>query len=139
MISKFERCQERQIPLCCSGATAIGYANPSVQPGTHQGGSDDVPANRYDLLCIEGIVRALRVFLGEADAPVYRVVEASDDEVSPVDRDGTGAIDRRARSLRCGREERQMTMKRGYHCFHFALEQKRVLTGLWSSVARRPA
>lgn len=25
----------------------------------------DIPANRYDLLCIEGLARALRVFLGE--------------------------------------------------------------------------
>ncbi|CAN0350755.1 unnamed protein product, partial [Ectocarpus sp. 8 AP-2014] len=24
----------------------------------------DIPANRYDLLCIEGLARALRVFLG---------------------------------------------------------------------------
>jgi len=32
----------------------------------------DVPANRYDLLCIEGLSRALRIFLGDADAPTYR-------------------------------------------------------------------
>lgn len=30
----------------------------------------DVPANRYDLLCIEGIARALRVFLGQIPPPV---------------------------------------------------------------------
>ena len=35
----------------------------------------DVPANRYDLLCIEGIARALRIFLGAQEAPVYRCVE----------------------------------------------------------------
>lgn len=34
----------------------------------------DVPANRYDLLCVEGLSRALRVFLGDMDAPVYRFV-----------------------------------------------------------------
>eukprot|EP00934_Nitzschia_sp_Nitz4_P003455 Nitzschia sp. Nitz4//scaffold45_size130396//61873//63798//NITZ4_003450-RA/size130396-processed-gene-0.187-mRNA-1//1//CDS//3329552401//3445//frame0 len=34
----------------------------------------DVPANRYDLLCIEGLSRALRIFLGDQDAPVYQVV-----------------------------------------------------------------
>uniref|UniRef100_A0A7S2S3U2 phenylalanine--tRNA ligase n=1 Tax=Eucampia antarctica TaxID=49252 RepID=A0A7S2S3U2_9STRA len=35
----------------------------------------DVPANRYDLLCIEGLVRALRIFLGEyGETPSYHVV-----------------------------------------------------------------
>lgn len=29
---------------------------------------------RYDLLCIEGISRALRVFLGKAESPPYRLV-----------------------------------------------------------------
>ncbi|CAM9719977.1 unnamed protein product [Ectocarpus sp. 6 AP-2014] len=35
----------------------------------------DIPANRYDLLCIEGLARALRVFLGKEDSPVFRTVE----------------------------------------------------------------
>lgn len=34
----------------------------------------DVPANRYDLLCVEGIARALRVFLQKERPPVYRLV-----------------------------------------------------------------
>eukprot|EP01083_Nonionella_stella_P075492 205264_1 len=34
----------------------------------------DVPANRYDLLCLEGLVRALRIFLGLEEVPNYRVV-----------------------------------------------------------------
>ncbi|KAI0322522.1 hypothetical protein OF83DRAFT_1161204 [Amylostereum chailletii] len=34
----------------------------------------EIPANRYDLLCIEGISRALRVFLGKGEAPTYRLV-----------------------------------------------------------------
>ncbi|KAJ7507948.1 hypothetical protein B0H11DRAFT_1969435 [Mycena galericulata] len=34
----------------------------------------ELPANRYDLLCIEGISRALRVFLGKAEAPRYKIV-----------------------------------------------------------------
>ncbi|KAJ3106082.1 hypothetical protein HDU97_007085 [Phlyctochytrium planicorne] len=34
----------------------------------------DIPANRYDLLCPEGITRALRVFLELQKPPVYRVV-----------------------------------------------------------------
>ncbi|KAJ3989672.1 phenylalanyl-tRNA synthetase subunit beta [Lentinula detonsa] len=34
----------------------------------------ETPANRYDLLCIEGIARALKVFLGKAEAPRYRLL-----------------------------------------------------------------
>ncbi|KAH6915327.1 phenylalanyl-tRNA synthetase subunit beta [Coprinopsis sp. MPI-PUGE-AT-0042] len=33
----------------------------------------EIPANRYDLLCIEGISRALNVFLGKQEAPKYRL------------------------------------------------------------------
>ncbi|KAF9464424.1 hypothetical protein BDZ94DRAFT_1354099 [Collybia nuda] len=33
----------------------------------------EVPANRYDLLCIEGIARALRIFLNKGEAPRYRL------------------------------------------------------------------
>jgi len=31
----------------------------------------DVPANRYDLLCVEGLVRALQIFQGEIKVPQY--------------------------------------------------------------------
>merc|ERR1719486_1407310 len=31
----------------------------------------DVPANRYDLLCLEGLVRSLKVFKGLMQAPTY--------------------------------------------------------------------
>ncbi|KAF9820949.1 hypothetical protein IEO21_00926 [Rhodonia placenta] len=34
----------------------------------------EIPANRYDLLCIEGISRALRVFLGLDKSPQYKLV-----------------------------------------------------------------
>ncbi|KAF5344142.1 hypothetical protein D9758_008827 [Tetrapyrgos nigripes] len=34
----------------------------------------EIPANRYDLLCIEGISRALKVFLGKGEPPHYRLV-----------------------------------------------------------------
>lgn len=34
----------------------------------------DVPANRYDLLCVEGIARALRVFLQKERPPVYKLM-----------------------------------------------------------------
>lgn len=36
----------------------------------------DVPANRYDLLCIEGLSRAIKIFLGDMEAPVYKVLNA---------------------------------------------------------------
>ena len=32
-----------------------------------------IPA-RYDLLCIEGIARALRIFLQKSEAPIYKLV-----------------------------------------------------------------
>jgi len=34
----------------------------------------EIPANRYDLLCIEGLTRALRIFLGKEVPPSYRTV-----------------------------------------------------------------
>lgn len=30
----------------------------------------EIPANRYDLLCLEGLARAIRVFLGKEETPV---------------------------------------------------------------------
>lgn len=35
----------------------------------------DIPANRYDLLCVEGLSRALRIFLGDQDAPTYSLAQ----------------------------------------------------------------
>jgi len=35
----------------------------------------DVPANRYDLLCVEGLCRGLRIFLGDQEAPEYTIEE----------------------------------------------------------------
>jgi phenylalanyl-tRNA synthetase beta chain len=35
----------------------------------------EVPANRYDLLCHEGLARALRIFLGKQEHPKYRTLE----------------------------------------------------------------
>lgn len=35
----------------------------------------DVPANRYDLLCVEGLSRAVRIFLGDQDAPEYKFAQ----------------------------------------------------------------
>lgn len=37
----------------------------------------EVPANRYDLLCLEGIVRALKLYLNpEIGAPAYTLKPA---------------------------------------------------------------
>jgi len=36
----------------------------------------DVPANRYDLLCVEGLSRALKIFLGEVESPQFAVIVA---------------------------------------------------------------
>lgn len=33
----------------------------------------EIPANRYDMLSVEGIARALRIFLGKARLPAYRL------------------------------------------------------------------
>jgi hypothetical protein len=43
-------------------------------------------AHRYDLLCIEGISRALKVFLGKAESPTYNLVypEGGEDSLLTV-------------------------------------------------------
>lgn len=33
----------------------------------------DIPANRYDMLCLEGISRALNIFKGRIQAPKYKL------------------------------------------------------------------
>ncbi|KAK9384370.1 hypothetical protein V1515DRAFT_611864 [Lipomyces mesembrius] len=35
----------------------------------------EIPANRYDMLCFEGIARALNIFLGRASLPNYRIAK----------------------------------------------------------------
>jgi phenylalanyl-tRNA synthetase beta chain len=37
----------------------------------------EVPANRYDLLCIEGLSMALRIFLGKSEVPQFRLENSS--------------------------------------------------------------
>lgn len=37
----------------------------------------DIPANRYDMLCLEGIARALNVFKSRMPAPKYRLANMS--------------------------------------------------------------
>lgn len=38
----------------------------------------DIPANRYDLLCLEGLVEGLLVFLGKKDPPQFKVTKYED-------------------------------------------------------------
>jgi phenylalanyl-tRNA synthetase beta chain len=35
----------------------------------------DVPANRYDLLCVEGIARALKIFIGGMQPPRFTAIQ----------------------------------------------------------------
>lgn len=62
--------------------------------GTHQvedGISEDViykidiPANRYDMLCVEGISRALNIFRGVQGVPVYQVAGDAATTPRPLD------------------------------------------------------
>ncbi|XP_028772641.1 phenylalanine--tRNA ligase beta subunit, cytoplasmic [Neltuma alba] len=39
----------------------------------------EVPANRYDLLCLEGLAQALRVFCGVQEIPTYSLADISKD------------------------------------------------------------
>lgn len=38
----------------------------------------DVPANRYDLLCLEGLVRGLLIYQGKIDLPLYKALAPQD-------------------------------------------------------------
>ncbi|KAJ9090263.1 phenylalanine--tRNA ligase subunit beta [Entomophthora muscae] len=51
----------------------------------------DIPANRYDLLCIEGISRALNIFLGKAEVPTYKMTSPSS-LIQIVNHSSTGQI-----------------------------------------------
>jgi len=61
-----------------AGARALGAPSAAGAAAKAAAGGDRVlyyiavPANRYDLLCIEGIARALNVFLGRMPVPVRR-------------------------------------------------------------------
>lgn len=41
----------------------------------------EIPANRYDMLCFEGIALMLQIFLGKAPLPNYRLVEPSNGQI----------------------------------------------------------
>ncbi|RVD80584.1 uncharacterized protein DFL_008479 [Arthrobotrys flagrans] len=44
----------------------------------------EIPANRYDMLCIEGISKMLNVFLSREEVPNYRVVAPADGELQQI-------------------------------------------------------
>jgi phenylalanyl-tRNA synthetase beta chain len=44
-----------------------------------------IPANRYDLLCLEGFARAIRIFLGLQASPLYQKVTPAHREVLTVE------------------------------------------------------
>ena len=35
----------------------------------------EIPANRYDLLCLTGLARALLIFLNKINIPIFKVIE----------------------------------------------------------------
>ncbi|KAG9140550.1 hypothetical protein Leryth_016044 [Lithospermum erythrorhizon] len=41
----------------------------------------DVPANRYDLLCLEGLAQALRIFIGLDPVPTYKLSHITPDSI----------------------------------------------------------
>lgn len=41
----------------------------------------DIPANRYDLLCVEGLSRALNVYLEKTKTPAYKLVTPAADKI----------------------------------------------------------
>ncbi|KAI9488888.1 beta subunit of phenylalanyl-tRNA synthetase [Zychaea mexicana] len=44
----------------------------------------DIPANRYDLLCEEGLAQALRVFEGKCKPPAYKLVKPASGKLEQV-------------------------------------------------------
>ncbi|OBZ90726.1 putative phenylalanine--tRNA ligase beta subunit [Choanephora cucurbitarum] len=44
----------------------------------------DIPANRYDLLCQEGLARALRIFEGKSNPPVFKAVKPADGKLEQI-------------------------------------------------------
>ncbi|CAH1965807.1 unnamed protein product [Acanthoscelides obtectus] len=44
----------------------------------------DIPANRYDLLCLEGLVQGLLVFQGHMPPPIYKAVKPANGDVEKL-------------------------------------------------------
>ena len=56
----------------CQGAPCSSPAPPHIPQIIYK---IDIPANRYDMLCLEGIARALNVFRGREAPPQYRLAD----------------------------------------------------------------
>lgn len=53
----------------------------------------DVPANRYDLLCVEGLTRGLLIFQQKLEAPIYRMIQPTEDSIQQlIVRPSTAAV-----------------------------------------------
>ncbi|GBC07595.1 hypothetical protein RclHR1_07550015 [Rhizophagus clarus] len=52
----------------------------------------EIPANRYDLLCHEGISRAFLIFQGKAKLPTYKVVDPKDEQIQITIKSETAQI-----------------------------------------------
>lgn len=57
----------------------------SLPAGTRPELKIDIPANRYDMLCHEGISRALNVYLGRAQPPHYRLAAPRTSNGQPLE------------------------------------------------------
>ncbi|WKT48938.1 hypothetical protein QSH57_013868 [Fusarium oxysporum f. sp. vasinfectum] len=44
----------------------------------------EIPANRYDMLCFEGIVTNLNIFRGRIEPPKYRIVEPASGKLESI-------------------------------------------------------
>jgi phenylalanyl-tRNA synthetase beta chain len=49
----------------------------------------DIGANRYDLLCLEGIARSLNAFLGRSPAPIYRALKPASGQLIQMNVDAS--------------------------------------------------
>lgn len=52
----------------------------------------DIPANRYDMLCLEGIARALNIFNGRLESVQYRLADMSGGSSDMPARVGKGGV-----------------------------------------------
>lgn len=53
----------------------LGQANAIVEDSEEIIYKIDIPANRYDLLCLEGLVLGLKIFLGQISPPVFKALK----------------------------------------------------------------
>lgn len=64
-VQRVRVCSDSVLPLLCLASPKQGGSGAAEAASTDIIYKIDIPANRYDLLCLEGLARALRIFLGE--------------------------------------------------------------------------